>query len=269
MGNKRKSLALLLILITVISSLTVIFANQSIVKAQSGTNISGIITSDTTWTQTSSPYLLVGNVLVNNSITLTIQPGVTVNFNGNYLRVNGTLNATGTSSNNIVFNIPNGAGSGDGAIEFESSSLSWNDTTKTGSIIENTVITSKWELYPTILIDSVSPKIDNNTIYCTNVVSNNDAINVEGIATPIISNNNIEGQITADGGTISNNTVFAARYTGIYLLGNTTVYGNSVFGSYMGIYATANSKYATQSLIQENLIFNNTRGIELRLVRQL
>ncbi len=261
---KRSALALALIVALLVSTMVgVTYVHFS--KAQSGTNVSGIISSDTMWTQASSPYLLVGNVLVNNSVMLTIQPGVTVNFNGYYLRVNGTLNATGTSSDNIVFNIPNGAGSGDGAIEFEGSSLSWNDATKSGSIIENAFITSTWELYPTILIDSVSPKLDNNTIYCTNQVSNNDAINVEGIAAPIISNNTVEGQITASGGTICNNTVFAARYTGIYLLGNATVYGNLVFGSYMGIYATANSEYTTQSLIQENLVFDNTRGIELDL----
>jgi hypothetical protein len=234
--------------------------------AQSGTNVSGILSVDTIWTQANSPYILTGNVLVNSSVSLTVQPGVTVNFNGYYLRVNGTLNAQGTPNNNIVFNIPNGAGSGDGAIEFERSSQSWNYTTESGSIIKNALIASTWELYPTILIDSVSPKIDNNTIYCTNVMSNNDAINVLGTATPSISNNTIKGQITANGGTICNNTIMAATLAGIWLTGNTTAYGNTVFGCGEGILATTSyENYNSSSSILGNLVFNNTRGLELEI----
>lgn len=33
------------------------------------TNVGGTISSNTTWTQTNSPYALTGNVLVNNGVT--------------------------------------------------------------------------------------------------------------------------------------------------------------------------------------------------------
>ena len=68
------------------------------------TNVSSIIASDTTWTKANSPYNLVGNVLVNNGVTLTIEPGVTVNLNSYYIMVNGTLTARGTSDDQIRFN---------------------------------------------------------------------------------------------------------------------------------------------------------------------
>jgi parallel beta-helix repeat protein len=263
--TKTKALFSAFLVFLMISGLGFV-GNVHFGRAQNGTDVSGIINSNTIWNQASSPYILIGNVLVNNSVSLIIQEGVMVNFNGYYLRVNGTLHVQGTPSNNIVFNIPNGAGSGDSAIEFESSSQGWNDTTKSGSIIENTFITSTWELYPTILIDSVSPKINNNTIYCTNELNNNDAINVEGTATPTISNNTIEGQITANGGTISNNTIVGARLAGIWLTGNTTAYGNTVYGCEKGILATSsNENYYSSTLIVGNLIFNNTRGMELEI----
>jgi hypothetical protein len=53
--------------------------------AQSGTNVTGIISSDTTWTQVNSPYNLTGNVLVNEGATLTIEAGVTINLNDYYI----------------------------------------------------------------------------------------------------------------------------------------------------------------------------------------
>ena len=70
-------------------------------SAQSGTSITGILTSDTTWTQANSPYTLTGNVLVNYGVTLTIQAGTIVYLPNTYLEVNGTLSALGTPTNEI------------------------------------------------------------------------------------------------------------------------------------------------------------------------
>lgn len=45
-----------------------------------------------------SPYVLDGDVTVAAGVTLTIDPGVIVRFNGTFrmLRVNGTLHAVGS-----------------------------------------------------------------------------------------------------------------------------------------------------------------------------
>ena len=44
------------------------------------TEVSGIISSNTTWTLENSPYIVTGNILLNEGITLTIEAGVTVKF---------------------------------------------------------------------------------------------------------------------------------------------------------------------------------------------
>lgn len=63
-----------------------------------GGNVSG------TWVVSGSPYLIEGEITVPSDSTLTIEPGVEVNFQGHYkLIVNGFLEAIGTESDSILF----------------------------------------------------------------------------------------------------------------------------------------------------------------------
>jgi predicted outer membrane repeat protein len=57
-----------------------------------------------TWVAAGSPYLIQGDIIINNGSTLTIEPGVAVNFQGRYLfTVNGELQAVGTEVDSINF----------------------------------------------------------------------------------------------------------------------------------------------------------------------
>jgi hypothetical protein len=118
---------------------------------QAATDFIGIITSDTTWTKANSPYDLTGPLLVDDVITLTIEPGITVNLNDYYIQVNGTLIARGSNTNPIHFST--------GRITFSQSSSSWNEQTDSGCIVENAGLTST-----EMLIINSSPKINSNTI---------------------------------------------------------------------------------------------------------
>ena len=148
MGKIDKTFALILILVMVISGASLIaFLPKAL--AQSGTTVTGIIYSDTTWTQANSPYSLTGPVSVNSGATLTIESGVTINLGNYYLEVNGTLRAIG-NSNNINFI--------GGRMIFSQPSTSWNAQTGSGCIIENAVLSSDIEMW------TASPNINNNTI---------------------------------------------------------------------------------------------------------
>src|SRR5665647_369936 len=97
---------------------------------QASKEVRGIIDSDIIWSKSNSPYILTAPLSVKNGITLTIEPGVTINLNSYYIQVNGTLVAKGTSANLIQFK-------GDGAIKFTEASKSWNGQSGVGCIIEN------------------------------------------------------------------------------------------------------------------------------------
>ncbi len=77
------------------------------------TEVSGVISEDTTWTLVNSPYIVTGDVSVYKSSsefsTLTIEPGVEIRFNSNcglYVGVSifqGALKALGTETDPILF----------------------------------------------------------------------------------------------------------------------------------------------------------------------
>ncbi len=69
------------------------------------TEVSGVLSGDKlTWTKDKSPYLVVGSVMVEKDTTLIIEPGVDVQFAGNYgITVEGTTKAIGTENEKISF----------------------------------------------------------------------------------------------------------------------------------------------------------------------
>ena len=88
------------------------------------TNISGIISSDTTWTLADSPYTILGDIGVSSGTTLTIESGVIINFSGDYrILVKGNLLSSGKIGSLITFN-GNSVEGNNNMIIFKSTNLS-------------------------------------------------------------------------------------------------------------------------------------------------
>ncbi len=231
--------------------------------------VKGILDSNTAWTKGNSPYMLTGPILVNSGVTLTIEPGVTVNLGSYYIQVNGTLNAIGTTKDNIHFN--GGGGTLPGAIAFTSYSPNGCST------IENAVINASNSI--AIGIGDTSPKINNNTIYgiiwaaastptgeplksSTPIITNNNLIakNGEGSVlemstSPIIANNTIKGDIRAD----SEDVIISGNYIEGSVVSNGQIISNFLSGCGGGNGIQA----GFGGIIDHNLITNYDNAIEL------
>ena len=226
MGKISKSSVLFLTLIMVASSLQ-LFDLIPFGLAQTGINVSGIISQNTTWTKTNSPYTLTGAIGIISGTTLTIEEGVTIDLGNNYIQVNGTLVAIGRTDDPIFFNEGSSSSSTGSAILFTNSSIDWNEATNSGSIIKNAVFDRS-----SIQIDDASPKISNSAFNCR--------ISTFG-GSPLISYNVFEGG------------------DGIVLYGsNETIIGNIFSDTSQAIYVGG---YNCAPLIENNLIVNNGYGI--------
>jgi len=94
------------------------------VSVSAATNVTGDIKADTTWALVDSPYLLLNDIEVKENSTLTIEPGVVVQFNGSYrLDIEGGLIAEGNSISPIEF-----VSSGGGEVYFEYTSTSGDNS---------------------------------------------------------------------------------------------------------------------------------------------
>ena len=234
MGNISKSFSLLLTLILAVSSLTAIFATLPFGLAQSGTNISYIISQDSTWTPAGSPYTLTGDTLVYQGVTLTIEPGVTVNLGSYYIEVNGTLSAIGSPSDKINFN--------GGQITFTTISNGWSEQTDSGCLIENA------NIHQTSISSSNPLKIDSSNIngqvsVTSSIITNNAITSTVSASNSVISNNVVTGDITAQ----------VSSVTGSYssessVISNNIVTGNINIGFFNGLSVSGDS----------STVFNNT-----------
>ncbi len=209
---------------------------------KASTEVIGIISSNIAFTEANSPYVFTGPVVVNADATLTIEAGVSIDLDGNYLEISGTLVAKGSNVDWIYFN--------DGSINFTS-------TSTTDCIIENAIL--NW-----ILI-SISSSVKMNSTYVKGAQAKN-VINIYG-GSPMISNNTLTGGVDSiaivsiKGGspTITNNNIIAHVDNGLYP--NPPIDMNR-FGTEYGVYAeNVNGAYIT-----DNRFFRAFRVESIRVV---
>jgi parallel beta-helix repeat protein len=219
------------------------------------TNVSGIINTDTTWDILGSPYIVVGNVTVPNGITLTIDPGVEVRFDGYYgLFVNGTLFAIGSDSNRIVITSNKSSPAEKdwnsiqidtlGHAEIRYSDISYGNRSiflweSSNNIIENNDISNN--------AVGITPGHSSNN----SIAYNNLSYNTFGILLQSSSNNHIH-----------NNNVHSSVYDGILLLessGN-AITDNDLWNNEDGIEFLWISSNNT---VEKNDIWNNEHGVNL------
>ncbi|WKA53986.1 Ig-like domain-containing protein [Planococcus shixiaomingii] len=75
-----------------------------VVRANTGTEVKGIIKEDTTWTKEGSPYYLTGDIQIADDVTLRIEPGVVVDGHGYSIRVFGKFSSVGNQSSKAILN---------------------------------------------------------------------------------------------------------------------------------------------------------------------
>ena len=163
-------------LLIIIASTSIIFVEN----VHAADSFHGIITSSATWTKGNSPYTLDGPTAIARDVTITIEPGVTVDLNGFYIQVNGTLIARGTDSEKIYFN--------NGKVSYHAIANGWNEQTGSGSIFENTITDS--------LETGASIKITKNTF---------NMLSVGGSS--IVTDNTIRSLYAGGTSTVMNNEI--------------------------------------------------------------
>lgn len=243
-------------------SILIIGFTINVLKAQ--TNVSGIISANTTWSASGNPYNVTGNVMVNTGVTLTIEPGVTVRFDKlKSLQINGELIARGTTNNNITFtssSAPPAAGDW-GYIFFSDVStdavFDAQGNYTSGSILEYCVVEyagSGTNNLGAVQLTSSYPFIN----YCTIRNNNISGIYASGLTETLKITNN----------TISNNTRYCTDGDGgggIYISGgtvtisNNTIRNNSI--TYHGVGGGIFAKDGKQ-IITNNTFINNSAAYD-------
>ncbi len=216
----------------------------------SQTYLSGVITTDSTLEASGNPYIVNGILNVLPGVTLTISPGVELNFDdGIGLFVSGTLNAIGTANDSI---------------KFTSSSQTPIRGIWTGIDIENNQGGNAILQYCNILYASYGIDVD----CCwqggpVNIYDSKFSNNLKGlqgyagwdviIERCIFTNNTYA--VTSGDKQISN-SIFINNEYGIYHSSRVNVY-NSVFTNHSQI-----AIYGTIGVIDGCTIYNNTVGIK-------
>ncbi len=246
-------------------------------------HVSGYISENTIWTNNYT-YVVDGTTIVQQGVKLQIDPGVIVKFNqGTEIIVNGTLTASGTESDKVVFTDIN-----DSAYEGSGITGSYDywlgiTVSSTGEFNgDNTKIRyagADYSRYSSRCAINVQGKLNltnsevsnskNYGIYLNTSfdaeVKNNNIISNQGIGI-YINNISTDANNTMD---IEDNTISGNSGCGVYVsqagTGNALLEGNTIAnnggtGIYIDIFGTGNL-----SVRNNNLLNNTESGIYVNL----
>lgn len=260
------------------------------ITLQNGTvGVSGILSTDTIWTSDKT-YVINGNVLVPMNITLSIQPGTSVRFNGYYeIIVKGQMIAKGTLSRPIVFtsNWPAPSPGNWQAIVFGDESIDaivdGDGNYVSGSIIQNAEI----KYGGTLLAYRSSPFIADNYFH-DNVASSSpyspgypwdtSVVTLYGSHSPFARNtikNNSGGGVKIEDAadiTISNSVIqdnMAGSWGGgiTCLSGNCTILNSVIQSNHSNEFSGGIFSYSGNVILQHNLIAGNSSASQTQTDR--
>ncbi|MFH2142697.1 MAG: right-handed parallel beta-helix repeat-containing protein, partial [Bacteroidota bacterium] len=243
-------------ILTIIAVLFVLNINLFAQTPISGGTVNG------TWTIVGSPYQINGEITIPDGTTLTIEPGVLVEFQGHYkLNVQGRLLAIGTEADTITFTVqPDSLATGWHGIRFDNTPAA-NDSSKIAYCklqYGNATGSSPDYHGGAIYINSFSKLLIANNNISNNSTSSNSGYG-GGIycshANPIIINNNITNN-SADG----NGGGICCSYANP-IITNNTIRNNSTAYSGGGIYFMASSIFLSDNVIRDNYASQRGGGI--------
>ena len=232
-----------------------------IINVQDGTTITGGNVSGT-WTFAGSPYRIEGDIVVPTGETLTIEPGVTVEFINWYkILVNGKLEAVGTETDSILFTSePPGPGApGWIGIDFVDAD---NTSTLDYCILENGKATAAEpnDRGGALYFVNSSPTVKYSTLRNNQVSRYGGAIYCDN-ASPLIENCDISNNMAGFGTAASGGAIYSTNNSRP-VIRNNRINNNSVGAS--GGYSAANANggaiclFQSDAVIDGNIISLNT-----------
>ena len=236
-----------------------------------------------TWTKSSAPYLVRGEINVPLDETLTIEPGVEVNFEGYYkFNIYGCLIAEGTLVDSIVFTTDD-TGTGWHGLRFQDTRKNNQPVSKiTYCVVEYGISSGSCpnNRGAGIYILRSDPVISHSCIrnnraetgagewggggiYCeyagavieNNLITNNYSGHDGGgiycnSSSPVISNNKI----------LNNEASFRGGGIATFIFSSPDILNNEIAGNYAGSFGGGIYQSGGKSLIQSNIIRENSSG---------
>jgi len=270
----KKQFLTFLITITFLVVSIFTFANQ----VYADTEVSGNITSDTTWTLANSPYIATGMVYILNGAKLTIDPGVTIKFNKSTgLVINGEIYAVGNTNNLITFttNEPNPNKSYKVPQDWYWSGIHAGEYA-TGATFDNTNNYLSGDVIKYSIIEYAGigvADVNGSSLFIDNNIIRYNGWGINSYGRSVISNNVIDGNanygIKIDGGNpiihnnqIINNSVEASSYPDFDVWGMAAISfsggGGQIYNNYIKNNARGFSfSFSSNPEIKYNNIYNN------------